>query len=158
MFLSHHNFTLHRAQMVSCPKKSSAALSVIVAIRTCSCDTWDTLPARLLAHASEHVHAACHDPCLFARTQLDLQPGIPSTNAVSPPEHAASLCHPDSPQCLSCCLTNLGGAFTGTIKNRHCHRGHVSFRHQNIESQLRISSEYMLIWTEPMGSEKDVSG
>ena len=56
------------------------------------------MPEPLLAHANEHDHVACHDLFLFARTQPDLRLGTLSTDAVSPPGHVASLCHPDSPQ------------------------------------------------------------
>ena len=41
---------------------------------------------------------------------------------------------------LSCRLTNLSGAFNGTIKDRHCHSGHICSRNHSIKGQLRIAT------------------
>ena len=89
----------------------------------------------------------------FLISDLELHPGSRS-------------CHQGTPHCsvvltvhesLSCCLANPEGTFAGKIKNKHCHRGQIFSGHQDIEGQLRISTEHMLIWAETLSSQEDVS-
>ena len=87
-------------------------------------------------------------------SDLELPPGTRSCHQGTPHSSVVLTFH----ESLRCCLANLGGAFIGAIKNKHCHRGHICSGHQDIDSQLRISSEHMLIWADTMSSKKNVSG
>ena len=64
----------------------------------------------------------------------------------------------DSVEVLKVTLPSTqGSAFTGAIKNRHCHFGHICSRCQDIKGQFRIATEHMLIWIETMLSKHNVS-